>query len=149
MPLIRWDPFRDLVSLQERINKLFEDNILRTRSGVDAMDAGVWSPPVDIFETTESIVLKAELPGLDKKNIHIEVKDNVLTLTGERTFDKTIKEENYHRMERCYGSFIRSFTLPSSVDKDKVKARFKDGILEVSLPKSEKAKPKQITVEVQ
>ncbi len=149
MPLIRWDPFRDLVSLQERINKLFEDSLFRTRSGDEGLSSGVWSPPADIFETPEAIVLRAELPGLNKKNIHVEVKDNVLTLSGERKFERGIKEENYHRMERCYGSFTRSFTLPSSVDKDKVKARFKDGILEITLPKAEKAKQKQITVEVQ
>ena len=148
MKLIRWDPFVDLVTLQEKLNRLFESNLIKSRYDEEEPGSGVWAPPVDILETPESIVLIVELPGLDKKSIHVEVKENVITLKGERKFVKGIKEEQYHRIERYYGKFIRSFNLPSSVEKDKAEARFKDGILRVTLPKSQKIKPQQVTVEV-
>ena len=108
-----------------------------------------WSPSVDIYETDENIVLKAELPGVDKKDVSVEVKDSTLILKGERKREKEVKEENYHRVERSFGTFMRSFTLPVSVKQDQVKAKFKDGVLEVTLPKSEEAKPKQVKVEVE
>ena len=148
MKLIRWDPVIDLVTLQEKLNRLFESNLIKSRYDEEEPGSGVWAPPVDILETPESIVLIVELPGLDKKSIHVEVKENVITLKGERKFVKGIKEEQYHRIERYYGKFIRSFNLPSSVEKDKAEARFKDGILRVTLPKSQKIKPQQVTVEV-
>jgi len=146
--LTRWDPFIDLVTLQEKLNRLFESNLIKSRYDEEEPGSGVWAPPVDILETPESIVLIVELPGLDKKSIHVEVKENVITLKGERKFVKGIKEEQYHRIERYYGKFIRSFNLPSSVEKDKAEASFKDGILRVTLPKSQKIKPQQVTVEV-
>jgi len=146
--LIRWDPAIDLVTLQEKLNRLFESNLIKSRYDEEELGSGVWAPPVDILETPESIVLIVELPGLDKKSIHVEVKENVITLKGERKLVKGIKEEQYHRIERYYGKFIRSFNLPSSVEKDKAQARFKDGILRVTLPKSQKVKPQQVTVEV-
>jgi HSP20 family protein len=105
-------------------------------------------PPVDIYETEDSLVFKAELPGVTKEDITVEVKDNTMTLKGEKKFQKEVKEENYHRVERAYGNFQRAFTLPGMVDQEKVKAKFKDGILEIVLPKSEKAKPKQIKVDM-
>lgn len=149
MPITKWDPFKELTTIQERINRLFDENIGRVRFPDIEFSAGAWNPAVDIFETKDNVVLKAELPGLDKKDFSIEIKDNLLTLKGERKLEKETKEENYYRMERAYGAFSRSFTLPASVDKDKVKAKFKDGVLEVTIPKSETEKPKQINVEVE
>lgn len=110
------------------------------------MGTGAWMPIVDIYETKDAICVRAELPGVDKDAIGVEVKDGVLTLRGERKFEKEVKEENYHRIERSYGTFHRSFTLPSSVDGEKVSARMKDGVLQVDLPKKEQAKPKQIKI---
>jgi HSP20 family protein len=112
------------------------------------LSATAWAPPVDIFETEDKVVLKAELPGLRKEDIEIQVRDNTLTLKGEKKFEKEVKEESYHRVERAYGSFQRSFTLPSTIKQDAIEASFKDGILEISLPKAEEAKPKQIKIQV-
>ncbi len=148
MALIRWDPFREMSSLQERMNRLMSDFRTRTPWTEEEMAQGAWVPAVDIYETKDSIVLNVELPGVTKEEISLEVKDNTLTLRGEKKMEKDVKEESYHRMERTYGSFMRAFTLPSTVQQEKVKARFKDGILEVSIPKAEEAKPKQIKVDV-
>lgn len=150
MALVRWDPLKDLISLQERMNRLFDEALTRTTKGdEETLSRGIWSPAVDIYETEDDIVLKAELPGISKDDVTVEVKDNILVLKGERKFEKDVKEENYHRMERAYGAFQRSFTLPNIVEKDKVKARYKDGVLEITLPKASESKPKQIKVEVQ
>lgn len=149
MALVRWDPFRDIISLRERMDKMFEDSLARFRMPEEAAMPTFWSPAVDIYETEDSIVLKAELPGVDKKEVSVEVKDNTLILKGERRREKEVKEENYHRVERSYGTFMRSFSLPVTVKQDQVKAKFKDGILEVTLPKAEEAKPKQVKVEVE
>ncbi len=148
MAIIRWDPFREVSALQERMNRLFSD--LRTSSPLreEEISQGSWVPPVDIYETEDSLVFKAELPGVTKDDITVEVKDNTMTLKGEKRFEKDVKEESYHRVERAYGDFQRAFTLPGMVEQDKVKAKFKDGILEIVLPKAEKAKPKQVRVEV-
>ncbi len=148
MALIRWDPFREISSLQERMNRLFPDVRARTPFGEEEIMQGAWVPVVDIYETADSIVLKAELPGITKEDISVEVKDNTLTLKGEKKFEKEVNEENYHRVERSYGTFQRAFTLPSTVEQDKVKAKFKAGILVITLPKMEQAKPKQIKVDV-
>ncbi len=148
MALIRWDPFREMSSLQERMNRLFSEFRGRPLWGEEEITQGAWAPPVDIYETPESLVLKAELPGLGREDISIEVKDSTLTLKGEKKIEKDVSEENYRRMERAYGSFQRAFTLPSNIQQDKVKAKFKDGILEITLPKVEEAKPKQIKVDV-
>jgi HSP20 family protein len=147
MPLVRWDPFRDVMSLQERMNELFERTMRRRADEEEGLAPRAWSPAVDIYETDEKMVIKAELPGLKKEDIDIEVRDNTLTLKGERKFEKEIKQENYHRVERAYGSFQRSFTLPGTVKQEAIEATFKDGILEVSLPKAEEAKPKQIRIQ--
>lgn len=149
MPIMKWDPFKELTTIQDRINRVFDENMGRVRFPDVELSAGSWNPAVDIYETKDNVVLKAELPGMEKKDFSIEVKDSVLTLKGERKFEKETKEENYYRMERAYGSFTRSFTLPTAVDKDKVKAKFKDGVLEVTIPKTEAAKPKQVNVEVE
>ena len=147
MAIVRWDPFRDVMSLQERMNELFERTMRRRADEEEGLAARAWSPAVDIYETDEKMVIKAELPGLKKEDIDIEIRDNTLTLKGERKFEKEIKQENYHRVERTYGSFQRSFTLPSTVKQEAIEATFKDGILEVSLPKAEEAKPKQIRIQ--
>jgi HSP20 family protein len=148
MALIRWDPFREIAALQERMNRLFSD--IRTQSPFreEEIVQGSWVPAVDIYETNEAIVLNAELPGVAPEDISVEVKDNTLTLKGEKKFAREVKEENYHRVERAYGTFQRAFTLPGTVAQEKVKAQFKDGVLKITLPKVEEAKPKQIKVEV-
>lgn len=149
MAIVRWwDPLKDLSSIQDKMNQLFEDTFSRTQGREQALAKGMWTPAVDIYETDESVIVKAELPGLEKNQIGVEVKDGLLTLHGERKLEKEVKEENYHRIERTYGTFHRSFSLPSSVDQEKIGAKFKDGVLEITLPKREQAKPKQIKVDV-
>ena len=149
MAIVRWlDPFRDLSAIQERMNQIFEDALARSRGREEGLGTGMWTPAVDIYENNDFVVVKAELPGVEKNQISVDVKDGILSLRGERKFEKELKEESYHRIERSYGSFQRSFSLPVSVDQDKVTARFEDGVLEVKLPKKEKAKPKQIQVDV-
>ena len=123
MPLIRWDPFREMDNMKES-----------------------WSPSVDIFETENEIVIKAELPGMDAKDIDIKLENNVLMLRGDRPFEKEAKNENYHRVERSYGNFTRSFSLPASVDDSKVRAEYKNGLLRIVLPKKEQAKSKEIKI---
>ncbi len=150
MAIVRWEPFRDLVSLQERMNRLFDDSfrgVARTGEEDWAL-GGSWAPAVDIFELEGNIVLKAELPGVEAKDVDIRVENNVLTLRGERKFDNEVKRESYHRVERSYGTFSRSFTLPTVVDTGNIKAEFKEGVLRVTLPKREEAKPKQIAISV-
>lgn len=148
MALIRWDPFQEMSALQERMNRLFSDVRAQAPVRGEEIVQGAWIPAVDIFETNEAIVLKAELPGITAQDISVEVKDNTLTLKGEKKFEKEVKEENYHRVERSYGSFQRAFTLPGTIHQEKVKAKFKDGILEITLPKVEEDKPKQVKVEI-
>ncbi len=143
MAILKWDPFKELEALQERIDKLFEES-MRGRELAPA----AWTPAVDIYETDDAIILEAELPGMNEKDIEVKIEDNVLTIRGERKFEEERKEENYYRMERFYGTFQRSFTLPPNVDTEKVKAEYKKGILKVTLPKKEQAKPKQIKIEV-
>lgn len=149
MAIVRWwDPVRDLSSIQEKMNQLFEDTFSRTRGRDEALGKGMWTPAVDIFETEEAVVVKAEIPGVERDQISVGIKDGILTLHGERKFEKEVKEENYHRIERSYGTFHRSFSLPSSVEQDKISAKFNQGVLEVTLPKKERTKPKQIKVDV-
>lgn len=144
-----WDPWKEFDSLQRRINRVFEETMraLSPVVGGEELERGVWSPAVDIYETGESFVIRADLPGVSKDDIHIEVKDNVLVLRGEKKFEEKVSRDNYIRIERSYGSFVRSFTLPQNVDADKIKAHYKDGVLEVTIPKKEEAKPRQIKVE--
>jgi HSP20 family protein len=149
MAIVRWlDPFRDLSAIQERMNQIFEDALARSRGREEGLRTGMWTPAVDIYENNDFVVVKAELPGVEKDRISVEVKEGILTLRGERGFDKELKEESYHRIERSYGSFQRSFSLPVSVDQEKVTARFQDGVLEVKLPKKDQERPKQIEVDV-
>lgn len=149
MAIVRWDPFRDLVGLQERMNRMFDESYRGAgRSGEDWALGGAWAPAVDIYEHDGNIVVKAELPGVDPKDVDVRVENNTLTLRGERKVDNEVKQENYHRVERAYGTFTRSFTLPSVLDQEKIKAEYKDGVLKVTLPKREEAKPKQINIAV-
>jgi len=133
MALMRWDPFREMSTLQERMNRLFADVRSQGNLREEEVVRGSWVPAVDIFETNEAIVLKAELPGITAQDVSVEVKDNTLTLKGEKKFEKEVNEENYYRVERSYGSFQRAFTLPGTINQEKVKAKFKDGILEIAL----------------
>lgn len=143
MTLVRWDPFRDLLGLQDRMNRLFSDTLVRT-TGEDA--TGAWVPPVDIFEDGENLVLQAEIPGVRKDEVDIRIENNVLTLSGERKQEREVKDEEVHRVERAYGRFSRSFTLPVGIDADKIRAELRDGLLTLTLPKAEEAKPKRIKV---
>jgi len=145
MPVSRWDPFRDLSVLQERMNRLFED-AGRGYRGDEAAATTTWSPAVDIFETENEIMVRAELPGIERKDIVLNLDNNVLTLKGERKFEKETRQENYHRIERSYGAFSRAFSIPAMVDEDKIRADYKDGILTIALPKKEQVKPKQIKI---
>jgi HSP20 family protein len=149
MAIVRWEPFRDLLSLQERMNRLFEESARGIGRGQEEDWAvGAWAPAVDIYEHGNDLVLKAELPGVDPKDVDIRIENSVLTLRGERKVDNEVKRESYHRVERSYGSFTRAFTLPTTVDTANVKADFKDGLLRITLPKREEAKPKQIQINV-
>jgi HSP20 family protein len=151
MAIVRWEPFRDLVSIQDRMNRIFDEAFRgagRPGAEEDWALGGTWAPAVDIYEHEGNLVLKAELPGIDPKDVDVRVENNVLTLRGERRFESEAKREQYHRVERAYGTFTRSFTLPSVVDTERIKAEFKDGLLRVTLPTREEAKPKQISISV-
>jgi len=142
MSLIRWSPWRELESMQRHLSRVLDDSNLAL-----GMEEGHWLPAVDIRETADAIVVHAELPGIDKKDVKVDVKDGVLTISGERKYEKDVKDENVHRIERSYGSFSRSFSLPTHVDVNKVEARLEDGVLKVRLPKTETARPKSIDVQ--
>ena len=146
MAFTRWDPFRDLSMLQDRMNRLFEDAGRGWRPD-EAAATTTWSPAVDIFETENEIMVQAELPGVDRKDIILNLENNVLTLKGERRFEKETKQENYHRIERSYGAFSRAFSIPAIVDEEKIRADYKDGILKIALPKKDQVKTKQIRIE--
>jgi len=146
MAIVRWEPFRDLVTAQRDFDRLFREAF--SGAGETELSTRSWAPPVDIYETEDDIVLKAELPGVDPKDVEVRVEDNTLYLKGERKFEKEVKEQNYHRVERSYGTFARSFSLPNSISADKVKAEFKDGLLTLTMPKREEAKPKTIKIDV-
>jgi HSP20 family protein len=146
MALMRWNPARDLVSIRDDMNRLFNEFFGRTEGQEGTWLSGAWTPPVDIHETDDALILKAELPGFSKDDVNVELKDNSLTLKGQRQNEKEVKEEQYHRRERAYGSFQRTFMLPATVDPEKVTATFKDGVLELRLPKRETAKPKRIAI---
>jgi HSP20 family protein len=149
MAIVRWwDPMRDISTIQEKMNQLFEESLARTRGREEGLGTGMWTPAVDIYEVNDAVVVKAEVPGLTKEQIGIEIKDGLLTLKGERKVEKEVKEENYHRIERAYGTFQRAFSLPATVDQEKISAALKNGVLELVLPKKEPAKKKQITVAV-
>jgi len=146
MPIVKVDPFRELSAMQDRVARLFGDAYLRDE---DTGFRGSWAPAVDIFETeSHDLVLKAEFPGMTRDDIEVIVENSTLVLKGNKTFDAAVKEENYRRVERTYGTFHRSFTLPNTVDASKVTADYKNGVLTVKLPFREEAKPRTINVEV-
>lgn len=146
MTTIKWKPFGDLLSIHDRINRLFEDQFFQDSEKGSSLAS--WYPTTDIFETKDEYVLKMEVPGLSKDDVKIELTDNTLTLKGERKEDKEIKKENYHRMESYCGTFCRSFTLPQNVDAKKIDANMRDGILELRIPKAEEKKPRSIPISV-
>jgi HSP20 family protein len=147
--ITRWDPFRELDELQSRLSTLFGRSPVRKDGGKDeAMTVAEWAPLVDIVENEHEYLIKAELPEVKKEEVKVTVQDGVLSLSGERKFVKEEKDKKYHRVERAYGTFVRSFSLPEDADEDKVAADFKDGVLQVHLPKSEKARPKNIEVKI-
>jgi HSP20 family protein len=143
MNIIKYDPFRELRSLQDEMNRLFMTNLPRTLSE-EEMASGGWTPSVDIYESENEIVLEAELPGMNREDFEVSIENNVITLKGERHFEKKEEGDNYHRVERSYGSFTRSFSLPRTVSAEETKADFKNGILRVSLPKKEEARARRI-----
>ena len=147
MALVKWDPFKDLIFLQERMSRIFDEALMEYK-GSSGLASGAWMPPVDIYETADSIILKAELPGIEIKDVSIEVEQSVITLKGERRFNKNLSEENYHRMERFYGTFQREFSLPHVVDKEAIKANFLDGVLEITVPKAVEKPTKSVKIRV-
>jgi HSP20 family protein len=144
MSIIKYDPFRELRSLQDEMNRLFLTNYSRGEES-DLM-RGAWSPQVDIFENQDQIVLEAELAGMKPENVEISIENNVLTLHGERKFEKKDEGDNFHRVERSYGSFTRSFTLPPTVQSENANAEFENGVLRLTLAKREEAKPRRIEI---
>lgn len=143
--LTRWEPFRGVNSLQEQVFRLFDDLPFR-RDDASALTS--WAPAVDIYETPQELVVKADLPEVDPKDLDIRVENNVLTIRGERKFEKKVNEDNYLRVERAYGSFSRSFSLANTVNSESIKAEYSNGVLTLTIPKREEAKPKQIKVNV-
>jgi len=146
MSIVRWSPFRDMLGIQDEMNRLF--NAYFTRSSDQEGKSLVWHPFVDIFETDNEIKVVAEVPGMNKEDIKVSIQDNVLTISGVKKQEADDTSKNYHRIERAWGTFERSFSLPMAVRVDKVNAAYKDGILTITLPKSEEAKPKEIDVSV-
>jgi HSP20 family protein len=145
MTIVRYDPFRDLRTLQEEVNRLFSSN-LTPSFGEEGIGRGAWNPNVDIYENKDQIVLEAELPGMNREDFELTVENNVITLRGERRFEKKDDADNYHRVERAYGSFSRSFTLPQVVSGDGATAEYRNGVLRVTLPKREEAKARRIEI---
>jgi HSP20 family protein len=146
MDLMRWNPARDVFSWRNRMNRLFDDFFVPAQKEEEDGSLWSWNPAVDVLDKDDHLVITAEIPGVDKKDISVDVKDRVLTLRGERSSDNEVKEENFYRRERIYGKFERSFTLPAEIDPDSIKAEYKDGVLKIEVPKPEGHKPKQITV---
>ena len=148
MTIIKWSPAREIASLQQGINRLFED-VFSQPGSYDPDNMGAWRPPVDIVDTTEAILIYVEIPGVDKDEVDIEVKDNVLAIRGERVVDSRIGNGSYYRSERVFGKFGRSFALPAMIRTDHIKANFKNGVLKISIPKPEEEKPRQVTINVE
>jgi HSP20 family protein len=147
MAIIRWDPFREVVALQNRMNSIFQD-FTRGQGDADTLTTAAFAPAVDIYEDEHKVVLKLEVPGMKQEDFDIRVENNTLTVRGERKFEKEEKEENFHRIERRYGSFYRAFTVPNTVNTENVAASYDAGVLKIELEKRAEAKPKQIKVSV-
>jgi HSP20 family protein len=149
MAVIRWEPYRDLLALQNRMNSVFQDFSRSNNSGEnDLVTAAGFVPPVDIYEDENKLVLKVEIPGMRQEDLDVRMEDNTLTVTGERNFQKEEKEENFHRVERRYGTFYRAFTVPNTIDAESIKAEYEAGVLRIELHKRPENKPKQIKVNV-
>jgi HSP20 family protein len=142
----RWDSFRGLTSLQDQVNRLFEDTVHQGRT--NQADLATWAPAADIYETENELVAKFDLPGVLEKDIDIRVESNTLAIRGERKFEREVNEDNYLRVERAYGTFTRSFSLPNTLKVDNIRAGLQDGVLTIRMPKREEAKPKQIKISV-
>jgi HSP20 family protein len=145
--LTRFEPFREFSTLQDRINRVFRESYAPTGQD-ESLTTSSFAPAVDVYEDEHNVALKIEVPGIDEKDIDVQIENNTLTVHGERKIEKEEKEENYRRVERQYGSFTRTFTLPSTVDSEKVSATYDKGVLKITLPKKAEAKPKQIKVNV-
>lgn len=141
-----FDPFRELFDLQRNINQLFDDSV--GKESREGLALNTWTPAVDIYEDENAFMIKADLPEVSREDVKVNLNDNVLSISGERRFENEERREGYHRVERSYGQFYRSFTLPPNVDQESINAEFKDGVLRLSIPKKEEAKPKQIEVKV-
>jgi HSP20 family protein len=146
MAMSRWDPFRDLMSIQNELNRLFGRTYAGGESGAASTTAGAWVPPLDIYETQDRFVVNVELPGIDPESVDVSVEDSTLTIRGERPFYSDVDENSFHRVERRYGSFARSITLPQTTDPEGIEASFDRGVLTVEVPKAEQAKPRKIQV---
>lgn len=144
--ITRWDPFRELATLQDRMNRLFQETAGAGETNL--ANSGAFIPPVDVYEDEQGLRLKLEVPGIDEKDLDVRIENDVLTVRGERKLEKEEKQENFHRVERSYGSFSRSFSLPKTVDAEKVTADYKNGVLTLLLAKKAEAKPKQIKVNI-
>lgn len=147
--IVRWDPFREMATLQNRLNRAFDDVWGRTRRGEEDYISSAWMPAVDVRENQDSLDIQVEVPGIEPKDVNVSVEGGVLTIKGSRNFEKATEGETYHRVERAYGTFERSFTLPTNVDTGKVKATYRQGVLHLSLPKREEAKPRSISIKVE
>ncbi|NOY23519.1 MAG: Hsp20/alpha crystallin family protein [Acidobacteria bacterium] len=145
MAITKYNPIREMVGLSNSLNRMFEE---MSGFNTDTEITGSWAPAVDVSESENAIEIKADLPGMTEKDIDVTVENNTLTIKGERKFENEDKRENYHRIERQYGSFYRSFQLPNTVDVTRINANFKNGILELALPKREETKPKKISINV-
>lgn len=146
MTLVRWNPARDMMAMRSEMNRLASEFFRDSNGGREGRRLGSRRPVVDMYKSDQALTLKVELPGFSKDDVQVEIKDNVLTLKGERKRETDVKDEQYHRVERAYGTFQRSFMLPALVDAEKAAASFKDGVLELKLPKAEEAKPKPIKI---
>ena len=145
MTVVKWEPFRDLMAMQDRMTRLIDETL--SRIWKEDMAQGVWSPLVDILERGEEVVLKVDLPGVSQNEIDIRVEEGTLTIQGERKFVKESSEENYVQIERPYGTFRRTFSIPGTIDQESIKASYKDGVLRIILPRKQEIQPKQIMVE--
>ena len=146
MNVVRWNPWRETETFPDRFSRFFDGSFFPTARFSDESGLRDWRPVVDIYDSDDKIVVKADIPGVDKKDIHVDVKDGVLTLSGERSFENEVKEERYHHKERSFGKFQRSFTLPEGMDLEKIDADYKDGVLKIEIPKPEAKKPKKIEI---
>jgi HSP20 family protein len=148
MSLVRWDPFKNIVTLQDRINRLFEDAFPRAGDDAEDLPAFAWRPLADIFETASGVTILLDLPGVDKTDVSVEVKENILTIKGDRAVEKGVDDSSYYRRERTGGNFQRSFAMRGTIAPDKIKATFKNGVLRIELARPEEEKPRHVSVNI-